>query len=312
MNRNTLFSILATAALGLVMAGPVSAKITNWKSGDATNPERWHEDNNWSNGIPAAGDTVKIKPMTQPGNYQDPVLSTADGAAGTVTIGSNFSLTVTGRTLTLDGATQTFNGNLILSDSTAKVRFTSATVTVNGSSTAGIKGQHNLAELQINNSTLTSNALIHGRMTVKESAGTSTFKNGSTGIVRANVDGGRLTFASGLALTDDGSCSGAVWAAIGDTVNFTTQPVLKFEQSATGLTSKFFLDHCAWIELAADVDIATTNVLKDESGSSVAEGYIKVGSGGSFVYRDSCPSGTQNTIDATACERIGSECSACS
>lgn len=264
MQRNTLFSILATAALGLVMAGPVSAKTTNWESGDATNPERWHEDNNWSNGIPAAGDTVNINTAFKPVNYQDPVLSTDDGAAGTVTIGSDFSLTVTGRTLTLDGATQTFNGNLILSDSTAKVEFT-VDVTVDGD--GEIVGQHNDAEIRIaNDKTLTNEMIISGKMTILDAGTSGTFKNGPTGIVRANANGILLLDGS-LRLDDDNDGDARPkWQAqsnSGAVLRF--ESGLTFVDSSPQLVGNFLVDDDATLDI--DLTIVTSGTMTHTNGT---------------------------------------------
>ena len=292
MQRNTLFSILATAALGLVMAGPVSAKTTNWTSGDATNPEKWHDEDNWSNGIPAATDTVNINPFIEPDNYEDPVLSTANGAAGTLTIGSDFSLTVTGRTLILDDNSYTFNGPLILSDSTAKVEFTypqaSGWIAVGGS--AGITGQDNAAEVRLNDAKINSNTVFRGQMIIKKVAGTSTFLNGSTGIVRADAAGegspAILLLKSGLTI-DDADTGTPKWEA-------TTDPdaVLQFDVGASCLDGNFVISGCATLRIN-DVTIATQGTY------TLTAGRVDIVGSGEFHHtcNSDCTSCTEITTD---------------
>ena len=299
MQRNTLFLILATAALGLIMAGPVSAKTTRWTSGDATNPAKWHEANNWNNGIPVAGDTVNIKPLSQPGNYQDPVLSTADGAAGTLTIGSSFTLTVNGVTLTLDGTgthsisgimkidatgkldvqtggtfdldsanTHLIGGEILLSGSGSTLLVSAAT-TLNPNSGAygSVIGQDAGASIDIAGVTLTNNIVVKGEMTVQEVSGTAIFLNSTTGVVLANADGGGspaiLLLASDLTIDDD---SGAKWQAKGDpdaVLQFASG--LTFVDSSPELLGDFVLDDCAKIDV--DVNITTNGGLTDMNGS---------------------------------------------
>lgn len=292
MNHNILFSILATATLGLVMAGPVSAKTTNWVSGDATNPAKWNEDNNWSNGIPDAGDTVNIKLLTQPQGYQDPVLSTADGAAGDLTLRNGFTLTITGRTLTLDLAvTHDIDGEIHLTSSASVLKVTgAATLDITGkivleasnsvldldadvtaSGTGGvIKGEHNDAQIQIADGvTFTNNVDIVGQMTIKESGTTGTFLNGSSGLVLANVDG-TLLFADELDIDD---VSGALWHAKTD-----PGALLKFASDSPDfcIEGDFVIDNCATIELAAGV------VIKTEGGFTQTAGTLTYGSGASL------------------------------
>lgn len=321
MQRHTLLTlcaaaVFATSALGLATARPAKpASLIASMAWEGDVDRDWNVGGNWTGGVvPAAGDIVTIPSEVGVPYKGNPVISNAHAFAGHLTIESSLrTVTVTGKTLTLNSAvTHDFDGDLILTNGSAKLVFT-ADATINGG--AKIVGQHNDAQVLIDEpssgtNTLTSNIIFEGNMTVArgvDAAGTATFLNGSTGVVRADVDGGILTFAADLDITDGGSCSSAVWAAIGFS-GFTTQPVLKFEESATGLTSKFRLDHCATIQLAAGVNVTTTNTLKDEAGTAIAQGYVKTG--GTFEYRDNCPSGSQNMLSA-ACTLIGSECNDC-
>ena len=310
MNRNTLFSFLTVAALGLVMAGPADAACTfTWTgdgdAGDFRDPDNWDSSGAGCSDYPTAGDKVIIPDV----NTHDPVIDDQDEQFSELDINSGGLLTITGKKLTLDGTTtHDIRGDLVLSENTpVSVLKFSASVTVAGA--GQIKGEDNAAELQIvGDKTLTSTLDIVGRMKIKGLVGganPATFVNGASGVVRADA-AGTLLLAAGLTLQDDGAtCSTAIWEASGN-----SSAILKFAQSATGLTSLFRLDDCAVIEIAASVDINTVNTLKDKAGTATAEGYVKVGSSGSFIYRDSCPSGDQNTLTAS-CTLIGSECDAC-
>ena len=258
MQRKTLFTlcaaaVVATSALGLATARPAKpaslGSPTNWTSGDATNPERWHEDNNWSNGIPAAGDTVNIKTMSKPGNYQDPVLSTADGAAGDLTIGNGFTLTVTGVTLSLNLAvTHDIDGDLFLSNSSSKLEFKTNHATVGGD--GAIVGQDNSAEIRIaDDKTLTNEMIISGNMTILDAGTSGTFVNGATGTVLANGNPNTsgsaeiLTIASGLTF-DDADTGTPKWEATTD-----ADAVLQFDVGASCLDGDFVISGCATLKL---------------------------------------------------------------
>ncbi len=284
MKRTTLFSMFLIAALGIVMAGPVNATDYSWiGAGSAA----YHTAANWSpgGGPPGTTDKATIDPADPlPLNYLNPVLDDQDRSLGELVIGSGFKLTVTGVKLTLEGNTQTFNGNLVLSNGTAIVKFTGATVTASGSSTTGIKGENNGAKIQIEGGdTLTSTMLIQGHMAIETNGGTGngTFKNGSTGIVRANAVG-TLRFAAGLTLDDDASTS--LWEAKSD-----SSAVLKFDEDATNLIGKFVLCKDATFQFADGVDISTAGCFI----VAAANGFLDfLGTPGSFHTDDiTCSSG---------------------
>lgn len=308
MKHNTLFSILATAAFGIVMAGPVSASVIDW-NGKGTD---WATAANWVGGVvPGSGDTAKFPAVYTVGS-NEPGVSTADATVGRVVLARSHTITVTGKTLTLAGTvphdidgdivlsdvvndsvlkvtgavTMDITGNIFLKGSNAVLDL-DANVTVQGA--GEIKGENNAAEIQIaDSSTLTNLLLIHGKMTIKESGSSGTFLNGSTGIVRADA-AGTLLLAAGLTLSN---CSDAVWEASSN-----SSAVLRFDQDATGLTGLFYLDDCAIIEVAAGVDIATTNTLTDSAGNTPAQGCVVIGTAGaSFSYRDRCD-GDKTTLE---------------
>lgn len=274
MQRNTLFSILATAALGLVMAGPVNAENYSWK-GSNTNDD-YHTASNWSpsGGPPGTGDKATINPASQTDGYKNPVLDDQDRLLGELVIGSGFSLTVTGVKLTLEGNTHTFNGPLILSNSTAKVEFTFAQTSgwVDLTGSGGIEGKHASAEVRLNNSKIDSVSVIHGMMIVKEVGGTATFKNGTTGKVLANVSG-TLQFASGLTLESE---SGSSFEARSN-----PNAELEFNQAATtNMLGDFVLCGDATIDFNAAID--TTGCFDE----GAANGWIRVAGADYFCYDD--------------------------
>ncbi len=251
MQRNTLFSILATAALGIVVAGPVNAETYRWKG---VGSDDYHTDTNWNpTGVPGTGDKANITPLQTPQNYMNPVLDDQDRLLGELEIGSGYTLTVTGVKLTLEDNSHTFTGNLILSNSTSKVEFTfakaSGWVALTGS--GGIEGKHASAEVRLNDSKIDNDSVIHGKMTVKEVGGTASFKNDTTGKVLANV-AGTLRF-------EDLDLSGAgVWKA-------ETNPsaILEFAtEDLTGLSGDFTLSHDATLKFLASITTSgsfTTN-----------------------------------------------------
>lgn len=293
MQRNTLFSIFATAAFGIVMAGPANAADQTW---DGSESSDWHTAANWvGNAVPGSGDTATFPSFLTAG-ADEAVVSTADATVGQLSIASTRTVTVTGKTLTLDGSTQTFNGNLILSDGSAIVKFTGGTITASGSSTAGIKGQHNGAKIQIEGGdTLTSTMLIQGHMAMETNGGSGngTFVNGATGTVLANGTASApaiLLIASGLTFDD---VSGAKWQAQGD-----ADAVLQFDVGASCLDGAFLIDDCAKIELAASV------VIKTEGGLTHTAGRLTIGSSASFAY--DCNSGCSNcTTTVTTSQCVG-------
>ena len=283
MKRNTLFSFLAIAALGLVMAGPASAGSCTFTWNSNASTDAWRTPANWStlcaepgHDLPVAGDTAIIQAVT--GDGVAPVIDTNDEAVTTLTINTGGVLTITGKKLTIDGSTQTFNGNLVLSNGSAKVEFTHTAATVTLSGSGGIEGQHPSAEISLNDSDLDSDVDIFGMMTVKEVSGTtSTFKNGSTGIVRADA-AGTLLFAAGLALEDE---AGALWKAMTD-----PDAVLNFKEAAD-LAGDFVL--CADADLDFDAAIDTTGCFDE----SAANGWIRVAGTNFFCHDDdTCAGGS--------------------
>lgn len=299
MQRNTLFSILATAALGLVMAGPVNAENHKWKASN-TNDD-YHTAGNWNpTGVPGTGDTATINPFQTPDGYVNPVLDDQDRSLGQLVIGSGFSLTVTGVKLTLEGNSHTLNGNLILSNSDSKVEFTfaqaSGWVTLSGS--GGIEGQDGSAELRLNDSKIDNDSVIHGMMTVKKVGGdTATFKNGPTGIVRADADGvgspAVLLLAAGLTVVDANTGT-PKWQATSK-----TDARLRFDVSATGLNGEFTVSECAQLYLADGIDVHTTGnfiftandyeVRTDASPTYCFKWNVGGGAPGSICNNVTCP-----------------------
>ena len=291
MKRNTLFSILATAAFGIVMANPINAADSTWDGSKSTD---WDDADNWSNGVPGSGDTATI-----PNETNDPLIDSSV-TVGTLIINTGAVVTVQGAfapvTLTLDGNTQTFNGDLVLSNSTARVEFTyaqsSGWIAIDGS--AGIKGEHASAEVRLNDAKIDSDTVFRGQMVIKEVAGTSTFKNGSTGIVRANANG-TLLFVAGLALDDD---CGAKWESIEASGNSTLEfgSTVVFVDSNPELRGDFVLSDCATMEFNG-------TTFKTAGSFSSPVGNIS-NSGGTFSYLDAgtCASPTSYTdIDNDQC-----------
>ena len=301
MQRHTLLTlcaaaVVATSALGLATARPAKpASLMATMSWNGTTSRDWNVGSNWSDStVPAAGDIVTI-PRTEPPDYQgDPIISNADAFAGDLTIAGPRTVTVTGKKLTLDGSTQVFNGTLILSDITAKVEFTypQGTDWVALSGNGGIEGQHESAEVGLNDSKIDNDSVIHGILTVKKVGGdTATFKNGDTGIVRANA-AGVLSFAAGLTLADETACSPS-WEAITN-----TGAVLEFNQAATNLVGTFVLDDCA--KMRFNANITTVGTLVDSSAGS-PQGFIDIENSSTFTFRTECDGGSpvSYTIDKT-------------
>ena len=285
MQRKTLFSILATAALGLVMAGPVNAGTNHkWKASN-TNDD-YHTAGNWNPaGVPGTGDTATINPFTTVENYMNPVLDDQNRSLGQLVIGSGYKLTVNGVKLTLDGAvthsisgiieidatgtvdvqaggtfdldsanTHPIGGDILLSSSTSVLRASAATTLGPNSGAYGsVIGQDPDASIDIAGVTLTNNIVVEGEMTVQETSGTATFLNGSTGVVLANGNPSTsgspelLRFLSGLTI-DDADTGTPRWEATTD-----SEAVLQFNEAATGLDGDFLLNDCALFDINANI-----------------------------------------------------------
>lgn len=153
-----------------------------------------------------------------------------------------------------------------------------------------IEGQDNDARIQIkahnvltSSYTLTNEISIAGRMTVEPIAadGKAIFKNGSTGVVEANV-AGKLKLAADLDVSD---VAGALWAA---TTN--SGAVLEFNEGAS-LAGDFLVDDCATIRFLANVE--TTGDLDQ------VEGTIDTDGAGVPAFGYDCPSCTVIYGDVT-------------
>lgn len=291
MKHNTLFSILATAAFGIVIAGPVSASVIDW-NGKGTD---WATAANWVGGVvPGSGDTAKF-PAVYVSGSNEPFVSTAHATVGRVVLASGHTITVTGKTLTLAGTTaHDIDGELRLSDSTAVLKF-SASVTVDGD--GNIIGQDDSAKILIvGGKTLTNEMVIRGRMTIDDPIGATagTFNNGDTGVVRAN-DNGVLSFASGLTLADGTACSPS-WESITD-----AGAVLEFNEAATNLVGTFVLDDCA--KMRFNVNITTAGKLVDSSAGS-PQGFIDIENSSTFTFRTVCDGGSP--VSYTTDQTLGS------
>lgn len=300
MQRNTLFSFLTIAALGLLTAGQANAETYTWVGGAGTGSQQtqWDYENsgnyeNWSWGaggnvtsLPASGDTVVIPDVTY-----DPIIDSGASPVTftTLTINRNGELTVidANTILTLDGSSHTLNGNLVLQDNDTFVKFTypqsSGWIFLTGG--GGIVGENEGAEVQLANAKIDSDVNIEGKMIVMQFSGTSTFKNGSSGVVLANVDG-TLLFADELDIDD---VSGASWQAKTD-----PGALLKFSSDDPDFCIKgnFLVDNCATIELAAGVVIETQGSFTQTAGT------LTLGSGATFAK--SCNSGCTSCTSVSA------------
>ncbi len=279
MHRNTLFSILATAALGIVMAGPVNAGTTYRWIGNGS--DEYHTDTNWNpTGVPGTGDKAIVTPFSQPNGYLNPVLDDQDRLLGELVIGSDFTLTVTGVKLTLDGMTpHDIDGELRLSDAAAQVEFT-ATVTVGGD--GSIKGENNSAQLRIaKDNVLTNTTSIVGMMKIAGlTGGTNAGKLVNQGLVYANGDG---TLELGANLLLDDSTGGVRWKAGNN-----SGAILVFKNTHTGgskLEGDFAVANCAKLKFEKTIE---TNGTFD---TGAAAGFVDVDAGNSVEFRYDCVGG---------------------
>ena len=307
MKRTTFFSMFLIAALGLIVATTAAFGLVTPKPGIVpceftwrvtAGSGNWQTASNWDvvtpigetcNDYPQSGDTAIITDVT---SGSDPVIDSNDETVATLTINSGGLLTVTSQTLTLEGSSQTFNGNLVLSDSSAIVKFTGGTIAASGSTTTGIKGEDDGAKIQIEGGdTLTSTMLIQGHLVMETNGGSGngTFVNGATGIVRANADGGGspavLLLAAGLTI-DDADTGTPKWEA-------TTDPdaVLQFNTGASCLDGNFLIANCAKLKLS-DAGVSAVHI-KTEGGVTQTAGEIVLNNSSTlFKNLTSCASGT--------------------
>ena len=276
MKRTTFLTSLLAAALGIVMAGPAGATTITW---DGSTDTDFSDGDNWDTGnVPGSSDLAVI--VNPAGNNNLPTLTAnvtvnqmriekdawvkTDVYALTINASSGLDIDdATGGSraglLHLDGAngkvtlpagTHTIDGEIILSTSSSDLVFSRASPTLSGS--GSIVGEHNDAQILIDEpssgtNTLTNNITIEGHMSIErgvDAAGSAVFKNGATGTVLSNVDGGTLSFASGLALS---GVSGASWDVDGNG-DFTTQPILKFLAGAC-VNGDFLIDNCGTLTI---------------------------------------------------------------
>ncbi|MEE9231226.1 MAG: hypothetical protein V3U86_11015 [Acidobacteriota bacterium] len=247
MQRNTLFTFCAatvlasTTALGIVMAKPASLLASRAWVGETSTA--WHTAANWSgNAVPAAGDIVTVDPEASLNYKGDPVLSGSNGAAGDLRIGSGFTLTVTGVTLSLDlDVIHDIDGDLFLSNSSSKLEFKTNHATVDGD--GAIIGQDNSAEIRIaDDKTLTNEMVIRGKMIILDADSSGNFVNGSTGQVLANV-------AGTLRLQDLDLSGAGAWKA-----ETNGSAILEFAtEDLTGLSGDFTLSHNATLKFLASI-----------------------------------------------------------
>ena len=287
MKRNTLFSFLTVAALGLLTAGPANAQCTFTWTG-ATN-DNFREAGNWTK----SGSCVNNWPLTGniaifPNVDRDVIINDQNEQFGELRIENGGLVTITGQTLTLDGAvTHDLDGNLVLWDSTAIVKFT-ADATVGGD--AAIVGQHDSAKIQIEGGdTLTNEMSVKGQLTIETNGGSGdgTFVNGSTGVVWANA-GGTLLMDGSLTL-DDNEVDGAraLWKATNGSSTFLQfASGLTFVDSNDELQGDFVL--CGNATLDFDVQTRTSGCFDE----TVADGWVRVAGTNFFCHNDSnCAAG---------------------
>ncbi len=201
-----IYATALSAVFVLASSNALAATTTFEKEGD------WNTASNWDNGIPTANDTVIIA--------ENCTLDTSNGVADNITVNANVVLTITGVRLELDGSvssTHTINGDIVLSNSTAELRFIDRDQTIAGS--GQIEGQNSDARLEDDNPltprklTLNSTATFAGGMQILLSVqndgtidaddstavmlldGDATF-NG-TGDYNVSVNGGVMRFADG-------------------------------------------------------------------------------------------------------------------
>lgn len=291
MKRNTLFSFLAIAALGLITAAPAYATddTYTWFGGAGTGSQQTQWDYkpgsfylNWQwdkdgvqrdevTELPTSGDIVVIPDVTH-----QPILAVA-ATLSDLTIDNGADMKVSSALLTLptSGTTayDSLNGDLILSDSGAKVLF-SADVTIDGR--GGIVGQDDSAELWITGGkTLTNETTVSGNMKVMTAplggVGNGVFDNRHVVLANAN---GTLLFAADLTLDDD---SGAQWQ-----VKSNGGAIMDFREDATSLAGSFVIDDCAKLK----VDGAAVETCGDLVTYS---GFIDIENSGTFKYHTGSP-----------------------
>lgn len=297
MKRNTLFSFLTVAALGLLMASSATATDFVWDGGGADN--KWSNPDNWTanDGYPDDnGDKATLRGDTKPeldvnvtiGELviEDDAALTVATASGTRTLGIDGAGSQNGKVtieavgkmyigssgkVNFDGTDflvrHTIDGDITLSTSSSKLAFTDS-VTINGS--GSIIGQHNTAKLLINGGkTLINMITVSGNMTVLTAVGTGggadgIFLNGSTGTVLANA-GGILLLDGSLTLDDDNN-GGAKWQAKGDpnaVLQFATG--LTFVDSNPELAGNFLVDDEAKLDI--DLTVVTSGTMTHTNGT---------------------------------------------
>ena len=258
MKRNTLFSFLTVAALGLLTAGPANAGTFTWVGSNNANGDDWRVAANWdlNSSYPQTGDIAIIANVAT----KDPVIDQQNEVVSELRVSPSGLLTVTGKKLTLDGTTtHDIDGDVVLSNAMAMLAFTD-NVTVDGD--GSIVGQDDSARVFITaGKTLTNEMIFEGNMKLlsTSTATDANFVNGATGTVLANGDGGGsvavLLFAAGLDI-DDADTGTPKWQATSD-----TDAQLRFDVSDTGLDGEFTISGCATLYLDDGVDIYTTGDL---------------------------------------------------
>lgn len=272
MKRTTLFSILATAAFGIVMVGPASASTFTW---DGSTSNDWRVSANWdldNDSYPQSGDIAIIANVATP-----PLIDQQDEAVNELRVQTGAKLTITGKTLTLGGTTthdidgdihltssesnsvlkvtgavtMDITGKIVLEASIAKaVLDLDANVTVQGA--GQIKGEDNAAEIQIATDKVLTSTMstlgIVGKMKIVGETGalTNAGKLDNRGLVHANADG-ILTLDSNLIVVDT---SGDRWKA---SVN--SGAIFAFDGAIAcgNLAGNFDLDGCATFRFNATV-----------------------------------------------------------
>ena len=301
MKRNTLFSFLTVAALGLVTAGPASAgnDTYTWVGGAASGSENDWDYNagtkaapdyanwNWNaaagepvTSLPNSGDTVVI-----PDRTHDPEIDSGASIVTFSTLNINTGGVLSIRAdavLNLDGTVaHDIDGDLVLSNSTAVVKF-SASVDVDGD--GKIVGQDNNAQVQVATNKVLTNRMstvgIVGRMKI---AGPGKLDN--RGLVHANGDG-PLELGENLLLDDTG---GAVRWKAGDNIN----AILFFRNEHTGgskLDGDFAVASCSKLKFDATIE---TN---GDFDTGAAAGFVDVDAANSVEFRYDCDAGGGCTV----------------
>jgi len=265
MERKKILSVLAIAALGVVMASPAAqAGVTEFDANGSASGN-WSVSTNWTNGLPGSDDRAVI----QSGKTCSFDLSSA--TVGTLQVDGTLII-LANKTLTIDGASinpthsddSEVDGNLYLNGSESCLTFTSIDQTMHGDNDGEIAGKANDARIKIDDVTLTNSITMSGQMSIERLSGSARFCNGSTGVVRAgnpNASGSDeiLSLASNLTVIDDSDRSTASWEV--------TDPdgILQFNEAATGLVGNFIVDNCGTLDVNAD--ITTTGSLTQTAGT---------------------------------------------